>query len=168
MKLTFLKTNPNRDDYNLVQINDAQIRFPHFSGKKDEFHSEGERDFKLVIPDQETADEFVRNGWNVTVNEKGDNVYMNLKIKINWDRRYPPEVYLVTNGHMTKLDKESSECIDYARIIKVDCDISAYDWGPINGKSGRTAYLDGIKVYQQASRFAEEYAEEESPEELPF
>ena len=167
MNVTFLKSNPNREDYDRLQIDDAQIVFPHFSGKKDDFHREGERDFKLIIPDEKTADALTKNGWNVTVTEKGDNVYMKMKVKINFDRRYPPKVYLVSGSHMQELNKDTAECIDYARIIKVDCDLSANDWN-VNGKSGRTAYLDAIRVYQEVDRFAQEYAEEESPEEIPF
>ena len=50
-------------------------------------------------------------------------------------------------------------------IVKVDMDIGPYDWD-INGKTGRTAYLQAIKVTQEVDRFCQQYAEEEYPEEF--
>ena len=48
-------------------------------------------------------------------------------------------------------------------------DIRPYDWviqeGTPNEKSGRTAYLQSMRVVQEIDRFAERYAEEEYPEE---
>ena len=39
-----------------------------------------------------------------------------------------------------------------------------YDW-EVNGKTGRTAYLQAMAVTQEIDRFAERMAEEEHPEE---
>ena len=49
-------------------------------------------------------------------------------------------------------------------ILKVDLDVRPYDWD-VNGKQGRTAYLQGMDVVQDCDRFAARYAEEEYPEE---
>ena len=51
-----------------------------------------------------------------------------------------------------------------ADIIGVDLDIRPFDWD-VNGKSGRTAYLQAIRVIQDVDRFAERFASEEYPED---
>ena len=60
-------------------------------------------------------------------------------------------------------------CLDTIDISSVDMDIRPYDWvlqeGTPNEKSGRTAYLQSMLVVQEIDRFAEQYAEEEYPEE---
>ena len=54
--------------------------------------------------------------------------------------------------------------LDDIDIYSVNLDIRPYDW-EVNGKTGRTAYLQAMKVIQEIDRFAAEMAEEESPEE---
>ena len=87
---------------------------------------------------------------------------MPVKIKFN-DRG--PRVYLETGNNLVRLDEESICCLDNVDIVKVDMDIRPYDW-EINGKTGRTAYLQAIKVTQEVDRFCQQYAEEEYPEEF--
>ena len=54
--------------------------------------------------------------------------------------------------------------LDDIDICSVNLDIRPYDW-EVNGKTGRTAYLQAMKVIQEIDRFAAEMAEEEYPEE---
>ena len=58
------------------------------------------------------------------------------------------------------MKKESIRCLDDIDILSVDMDIRPYDW-EINGKVGRTAYLQSIKVTQEVDRFAEQYSDDE-------
>ena len=83
-------------------------------------------------------------------------MYLPVKVKFN-DRG--PNVYLATGNRMTKLDEESISCLDDVDILSVDLDIRPYDW-EVNGKEGRTAYLQSIKVTQELDRFAGVYTEE--------
>jgi hypothetical protein len=43
-------------------------------------------------------------------------------------------------------------------------DVRPFDW-EVNGNTGRTAYLQSIKVTQEIDRFAARFAEEEFPGE---
>ena len=86
-------------------------------------------------------------------------MYMPVKVKFN-DRG--PNVYLVTGKRMNRLDEESVSCLDDVDIQSVDMDIRPYDW-EVNGRSGRSAYLQSIKVTQRINRFAAENEEEEEP-----
>ena len=88
-------------------------------------------------------------------------MYLPVKVKFN-DRG--PAVYLVTGKKMNKLDEESVRCLDDIDIFSVDMDLRPYDW-EVNGNTGRTAYLQSIKVTQRIDRFAENY---ENEEELPY
>ena len=54
--------------------------------------------------------------------------------------------------------------IDDIDILSVDMDIRPYDW-EVNGKTGRTAYLQSMEVVQEVDRFAARFAEEEHPED---
>ena len=88
-------------------------------------------------------------------------MYLPVKVKFN-DRG--PQVYLRTGDRVNRLDEETISVLDDVDIRSVDLDIRPYDWD-VNGKSGRTAYLQSIEVIQEIDRFAARYAEEESPED---
>ena len=58
------------------------------------------------------------------------------------------------------LKEETGGMLDDIDILSVDLDIRPFDWD-VNGKQGRTAYLQAIHVTQRIDRFAERYAEED-------
>lgn len=148
----------------ILQIDDARIIYRNFSGVGGKFNREGDRNFAVVIPDQETADALIAEGWNVKIKpprEDGDSPFMYLPVKVKFNER-GPACYLVTGTRMNRLDEHTVSCLDDVDISSVDMDVRPYDWN-VNGKDGRTAYLQSIKVTQQIDRFA---AEQE--DELPF
>ena len=149
----------------ILQIDDAIIIYRNFSGAPSKFNREGDRNFALVIPDQETADRLIADGWNVKIKSRGEDEdpFMFLPVKIKFNDR-GPNVYLKTGSRVNKLDEESVSCLDDVDIMSVDLDIRPYDWD-VNGKSGRTAYLQSISVTQNIDRFAARFAEEECPGE---
>ena len=83
-------------------------------------------------------------------------MFLPVKVKFN-DRG--PRVYLITGNRKNELDEDSIGCLDDIDILTVGLDIRPYDW-EVNGKEGRTAYLQSIAVVQQLDRFAERYSEE--------
>ena len=152
----------------ILQIDDARIIFRNFSGAPSQFNREGDRNFAVVIPDEELAAQLSEDGWNVKIKEArdaGDPPFMYLPVKIKFNDR-GPICYLQTGSRLNKLDEESIDILDNVDIAGVDLDIRPYDWGPIGPeqKYGRTAYLQSIKVVQEIDRFAAEF-EEEYPEE---
>ena len=145
----------------ILQIDDASIIYRNFAGVGSKFNREGDRNFAVHIPDTELADKLVEEGWNVKIKdpkEEGDLPFMFLPVKIKFNDR-GPVVYLKTGRKMVKLDEESISCLDNIDILGVDLDIRPYDW-EVNGKTGRTAYLQSICVTQDIDRFAARYEEE--------
>jgi hypothetical protein len=159
MELTFAP----RD---ILQVNDTRIIYRNFRGEGNKFNREGDRNFAMIIPTQDLADELISRGWNVKIREPREEgevpfIYLPIKVKFN-DRG--PRIYLVTGDHTNRLDEDVVSMLDDIDIRSVDLDIRPYDW-EVNGKTGRTAYLQAMEVTQEIDRFAARMAEEEHPEE---
>ena len=142
----------------ILQIDDARIIYRNFSGAPSKFNREGDRNFAVVIPTEELARELTDLGWNIKVKppREGDDVpFMFLPVKIKFNER-GPVAYLKSGGNLVKLDEEGIGCLDDVDVAQVDLDIRPFDWD-VNGKQGRTAYLQSICVTQRIDRFAERY-----------
>ena len=150
----------------ILQIDDAKIIYRNFRGDGSKYNREGDRNFALIIPDEDLAVKLQNKGWNVKIKpprEDGDDPFMYLPVKVKFNER-SPHVYLKSGKVTKRLDEESVAMLDDIDILSVDLDIRPYDW-EVNGKEGRTAYLQSIHVTQEIDRFAARYAEEENPEE---
>lgn len=155
----------------ILQIDDARIIFKNFEGRGDKFNREGDRNFSLLIEDENTANALIKEGWNVKIKpgrEEGDDPFMRLPVKVKFTD-YGPNVYLVTGNRRNELDEESIGCLDNIEIESVDMDIRPYDW-EVNGRTGRTAYLQSMEVVQRIDRFAARYSGNDADGEskLPF
>lgn len=156
---------------NILQIDDAKLIFKNFEGRGDKFNREGDRNFSILIEDPNTADALVREGWNVKIKpgrDEDEGPFMRLPVKVKFTD-YGPNVYLVTGDRRNELDEESISCLDNIDIESVDLDIRPYDW-EVNGRTGRTAYLQSMQVVQRVDRFAAKYARMQDDDEshLPF
>ena len=162
----------NFRDRGIVEINNARIIFRNFAGEETQFNRKGDRNFAVVIPNQELADSLINDtnadgvGWNVKVKDPRDpedDPFIFLKVKVKFNGR-GPAVYLNTGGKLNRLDEESVGILDEIDIANVDMDIRPFD-NFVNGKPYRTAYLQSICITQNIDRFAAKYAEEEYPED---
>lgn len=139
----------------ILQIDNARLIYRNFAGAGSKFNREGDRNFAIIIEDQETANKLAELGWNVKIKpprDADDEPFMFLPVKVKFNDR-GPNVYLISGDNRVTLDEESVECLDDVDILNVDLDIRPYDW-EVNGKSGRTAYLQSICVTQEVDRFA--------------
>lgn len=142
----------------ILQIDDAKIIFKNFEGRGDKFNREGDRNFSLLIEDPNTADALVKEGWNVKIKpgrDEDEEPFMRLPVKVKFTE-YGPNVYLRTLDRVNKLDEESISCLDNIDIESVNMDIRPYDW-EVNGRTGRTAYLQSMEVVQRIDRFSARY-----------
>lgn len=147
---------------NILEIEDARIIYRNFAGAPSKFNREGDRNFAVIIPNEEIKDILVENGWNVKIKpprEDYDEPFMFLPVKIKFNNR-GPAAYVVSGSNVTRLNEDSIGMLDEIDIASVDMDLRPYDWD-VNGKTGRTAYLQAINVTQNVDRFGARYAEED-------
>lgn len=150
----------------ILQIDDARIIYRNFRGEGSKFNREGDRNFALIIPNEEMADALAKEGWNVKIKpprDEDDSPFMYLPVKIKFNDR-GPAIYLKSGNNVRKLSEDVVGLIDDIDILSVDMDVRPYDW-EVNGKTGRTAYLQSMEVVQEVDRFAARFAEEEHPED---
>lgn len=141
----------------IVQIDNARIIYRNFAGAPSKFNREGDRNFAIIIEDQDIADALTEQGWNVKIKpprEEGDDPFMFLPVKVKFNDR-GPRVYLqnsLEGRNRVMLDEDAVGMLDHVDIINVDLDIRPFDW-EVQGKTGRTAYLQSICVTQEVDRF---------------
>ena len=146
---------------NILEIEDARIIYRNFSGAPSKFNREGDRNFAVIIPNEEIKDQLVEEGWNVKIKpprEDFDEPFMFIPVKVVFNSR-GPAAYVRSGESVTRLNEETIDMLDEIDIASVDMDIRPYDW-EVNGKTGRSAYLQAINVTQNVDRFGARYSEE--------
>ena len=147
----------------ILEIENARIIFRNFAGAADKFTREGDRSFAIVIPDQETADALLADGWNVKIKDpregyEDEGPFMFLSVKVKFNNR-GPGAYIESGNSVTRLNEDTIGVLDEIDILSADMDLRPYDWEE-NGKTGRSAYLQNISVTQNIDRFGARYTEE--------
>lgn len=149
----------------ILQIEDARIIYRNFSGIGSKYNREGDRNFAVIIPNEEIKDQLLEQGWNVKIKpprDEDESPFMYLPVKVKFNNR-GPGVYVVSGSKVQKLSEETIEMLDEIDISSVDMDLRGYDW-EVNGKTGKSAYLQAINVIQNIDRFGAKY----QADELPF
>lgn len=168
MKINVVR--PNRAFPNgYLEINDARIIWKNFSGRGDRFNREGDRNFHLVIPDQENCEILQNNkneygdSWNVKIKpprEDDDTPFMHMLVKVKFNGR-GPNIYLDRGPGRDPLvlNEDTISCLDDMDILSCDMDVRPYDDRLPNGSTFRTAYLSAMRVFPRVDRFAAEAQE---------
>lgn len=149
----------------ILQIDDARIIYRNFAGVASKFNREGDRNFSVIIPNEELCEALVNDtnefgvGWNVKIKPPRDDdeaPFMYLPVKVKFNGR-GPKIYLVTGDRENELDEDMVDILDDIEIRSVNLDIRPYD-DTINGKPFRAAYLHSMEVVQEIDRFAARYS----------
>lgn len=144
-----------------IEIENARIIYPNFSGKEGRYNREGERSFGVVIDDIDLAQRLGEDGWNIRVlkprdGEETPNHYLNVSVNFNFWRR--PEIYMICNGVKTLLDEESINVLDGAAIVSADVVVRPRQWDD-GGDTRIKAYLQEMYITIEQSRFASKYSD---------
>ena len=145
----------------ILEIEDARIIYRNFEGVASKFNREGDRNFAVIVPNDEIKDLLVEAGWNVKIKpprDEDDTPFMFIPVKVKFNNR-GPAAYLRSGETVTRLNEETIGILDEIDIQSVSMDLRPYDWD-VNGKTGRTAYLQAINVIQNIDRFGDMYAQE--------
>lgn len=145
---------------NNVTLEGVRIVYRNFEGKQDKYNEEGNRNFAIVL-DDEQYEKFLADGWNVKrkpSKEEGEGYFNTFPVKVNFKGRRPPRLVLITSKGRTSLDEDLAMIIDYADIEFCDVMIRPYDW-TVNGNKGRKAYLVAIYVKIHEDALERKYAE---------
>ena len=146
----------------ILEIENARIIYRNFSGAPSKFNREGDRNFAVIIPNEEIANELMDEGWTVKIKPPRDEYedpFMFLPVKVKFNGR-GPAAYVESGGSVTRLTEETIDMLDEIDIDSVSMDLRPFDW-EVGGKTGRSAYLHAINVVQNIDRFGARYAEED-------
>lgn len=141
---------------NLI-IEDAQLIFKNFSGRKGEFNPLGQRNF-CVLLDDDIAKNLKKDGWNVKYlkpREEGDKEQAIIQVKVRFDKR-PPNIVIVSSTGKSQIDESEVNLLDWAEIEHVDININPSEWEN-NGNHGIAAYLKSMYVTIEQDPLEEKY-----------
>ena len=145
-----------------IYFENAEITFKNFSGRPTKYQrQEGFRTFSVVVDDPDMAQHLSEDGWNVRIlrpRNEGDAPKYVLDVSINFNFWKKPEIYMICDGHKTKIDEEDLDILDGADIITSDIVVRPRLWDD-NGTTRIKAYLQELYVTIQQSRFAAKYAD---------
>lgn len=146
-----------------VRIDNARITFRNFAGAEGKFNPAGNRNFGVFLPD-DVAKEMEKAGWSIkwldSYEDSPPQAVINVKLNFG---NYPPNVILVSDGKMTRLDADTINVLDFAELEQVDLILRGYQW-EVSGKTGVKAYLKTGYFILVVDELAKKYSNTETEE----
>ncbi len=170
----YIKTDENGNELKRVRdwhliIRDAEIRYQNFAGTGNSMNREGDRNFKVLIDDEELANQLSEDGWYISIKKNSDPAVYQLKVHVSY-RYTPPHIVKYKNGKGIEVTEDTVHRLDNLTITRADLDITPAYNKKTPGNEGLTAYLsDGRFTIQP--RYLEQYYTDDVPTEeddVPF
>ena len=160
-----------------IEFENVKIKYPNFAGREGEFNDKGERNFNVVIEDEELAETLKNDGWNVKVKVpkdrdgrviEGGKITWHLPVKVKFGN-YPPTINLVTQKgvdfkgepvyNVRQLDEETAGLIDDVEFQRIDLVVRPYSYEERgSGKTRISAYLNEFWGLVKENKFASRYS----------
>jgi len=141
-------------------LENARIFRKNFEGRATDFNAEGNRNFCVFI-DPQDVEALSQAGWRIRQlppreGIEGSEPAYFMDVRVKYDSKRPPQVYLVTSKNTVLLDEKTVGTIDHAEIQNVDLMLHPSYWEAA-GKSGIKAYLKSMYVTIVDDVLAEKY-----------
>lgn len=132
-----------------VLLEGERIIYRNFTGRAGTYNHEGDRNFVVTLP-EELARAMDEDGWNVKwrdPRDEGDDPTPTIQVTVSFGKR-PPRIVMIGDqtGKKNDLTERNVDLLDGVDIVKADMILNPYNWGPIQGKYGVTAYLKALYV----------------------
>ena len=169
--MAVLTEKPNNEKLE-IRIDNAKVMFRNFSGVAGNYNQAGNRNFCVFLSD-EVANKMEKEGWNIKWlrSREDEPPQAMLSVKVNFGN-YPPKIFLVSDGNISKLTEENVKELDFAELAQVDLILRGYTW-EVQGKTGVKAYLkEGyfvLVVDELAKKYSKSFNDEqEASDEKPW
>jgi len=149
---------------NTVLMEGVRIIFRNFEGKEGRYNKKGNRNFGVILPNNEVAEAMAQDDWNVKWlqpredDDEGTEETPWLPVEVAYDRGRPPRIVLITSRGRTNLGEHEVEMLDWADIVNVDLIVRPYNW-EVNNKGGVKAYLQSMYITIEEDELEKKYAE---------
>lgn len=150
------------------KVENARLMFTNFSGAETQYNAAGKRNFCVEITNPDMIDSLKKEGVNIKTRQVSeyDPPIFYVKVNVNFNSAYPPEVNMYTRRKVNRLDEMTVGMLDNADIIDSEVEFTTYTYDPRSG--GSSCYLRRLEVAIAESNFAKRYLDDEGPEEIPF
>lgn len=164
-----------------IAVEGARIVFRNFKGEASQYNRAGDRNFALVIDNQEFAQKLSDEGWNIKIRpprEEGADPFVYLPVSVSYRvSRLAPKVFLKRPRKETiPIDESHIKDFDDMEFSDLKMVINPRHWtDDRTGEEHIKAYLIELWATQaEMLHFYDEYAEAEHPRDddeemdLPF
>lgn len=159
----------NAKSLKFVEVPGTDLWWRNMQGNATPVAPAGNREFAIAL-DDDYAHELEELGWTCIKwnprdkNDPDSPILPRFKIKMNFSSVNPPKIYIASSDgkRRTQVDESylDDQNIDKRGIEWCDIAVNPYNWGPIQGKYGCSAYLSEITIKLQEGAFDYKYAED--------
>ena len=161
-----------------VTIRDAEIIFPNFDGHETDYNDAGQKNFCVIIPDEETALAMREDLWNIKELpplDEGGPVRYYMSVNLSWRGRTAPAVWMKTGKNTELLTEETVSVLQGKKFESVHLIINPSNWPrnwdpEVGGPHGVKGYVDSMYVTLQTDPFYAEFfgTDDEDEDDVPF